>query len=334
MRPSSVPAAMSLVIKPSAPRQNQTKDVFSCRHLEYLGDINGSTAPFNIAQALSINPGLPTFPWLAPIASAYELYKFKSLRFIYAGRSSSAIGGYCTLAMDYDPSDPPPSTKQEVNNFNDRVCVVPWEIKATLNCRSSGMTRLSKFMTRSSSIADDLGLYDLATLYVVTGNQTATTGIGELWVEYEVDFFQPQTNRPGPLLARNNAVFNHVVNVNYPGGSFTVPFLNTLYNPFGFTNAGGVISGVAGVFNVYAQIQYTAATAPTNAQLNIVKSGVAIQNVFLPGATASTLNLQAVVSLTAADTLSILAVFVGGTTIVFAAGAPVGSANIFQLTPA
>lgn len=331
---SSVPAAQSLVIKARAPKQIQMRDVYTVSHLEYLGDIAGSTSPFSLSLILAINPGMPTFPWLSPIASAYEAYKFRKLQFIYAGRTSSATGGYCTLAIDYDPSDPSPASKLELNNYNDRVAVVPWESKAVLQCNQTGLTRINKYMTRGSSIADDLGLYDTGNLYVATGNQASNVAIGELWVEYTLDFYQPQTNRAGPLVARSNAGFNFLNNVNYVAGTFTIPFANIVYNPFGFTDTAGVISGVAGVFTIYSQIQYTATLAPTTIQLNILKNGVSIQNVSTPGALSGTLNLQVIASLTATDTISVAFVAVGGTAIVFPTGAPPGSANTLQLTPA
>lgn len=334
MTSTSIPAATSLIIKPKRPVQTQSKDMYTCSHLEYLGDIFGSTTAFNVSNTLSINPGLSTFPWLGSVASAYEMYRFRKLRFIYAGRTSSTTGGYCTVAIDYDPTDPAPASKPEVNNFNDRLAVAPWEIKSVLECRSSGLTRLPKFMTRTSSIADDLGLYDVGTLYAVTGGQATNASIGELWVEYVVDFFQPQTNRAGPLVARSNALFNYLSNANYAGGTLTVPFANVVYNPFGFTDVGGVISGVSGVFTVYCQIQYTAAVAPTTVQLIILKNATSAQSVFLPGATVATLNIQTVVSLTATDTISIAFTAVGGTTIVLITGAPTGSSNTLQLTPA
>lgn len=313
---------------------SQVKDSYRISHLEYLGDILGSTTTFAIAQTLAINPGMPSFPWLSPIASAYEMYRFTSLKFIYAGRSSSAVGGYCTLAIDYDPTDPPPASKTEINNFNDRVAVVPWEPKATLVCSRSALARMPKYMTRSSSIADELANYDVGTFYVVAGNQLTNAQIGELWVEYSIEFFQPQTNRAGNQIARSNALFNFLTNTAYPGGVFTVPFSNTVYNPFGFVNTAGVLSGIAGVFTVYAQIQYTAATAPTIVQMNIFKNGASVQNLNLPGATSGTLNLQYIVSLAASDTISITFVATGGTTVVLTTGAPAGSANVLQLSPA
>lgn len=277
---------------------------------------------------------MATFPWLAPIASAYDLYRYKMLRFIYAGRTSSATGGYCTICVDYDPSDPAPASKQEANNFNDRVAVVPWEQECILHCRSSGFTRIPKFMVRSSSIADELGIYDVGTLYVITGNQAAAGAIGELWAEYVVEFYQPQTNRAGPLVARSNAAFNFLTNISYVSGTLVVAFANAVYNPFGFTDTTGVLSGVAGVFTVYSQVQYTAGGAPTTVQLSILKNGAAIQALSMPGATSGTLNIQVIVSLAATDTLSIGFAAVGGTTIVLATGAPVGAANTLQLTPA
>jgi len=222
----------------------------------------------------------------------------------------------------------------EVNNFNDRTAVVPWEPKAILACQKSGLTRLTKYMTRSSSIADELANYDVGTFYVVTGNQATGGQIGELWVEYVVEFWQQQTNRAGPLVARSNASFNFLTAVPYTSGNITVPFTNTVYNPFGFTDTAGVISGVAGVFTVYAQIQYTATTAPTNVQMNIFKNGASVQNLNLPGSTAGTLNLQVIVSLMASDTLSVTFVATGGATIVLVPGAPAGTANTLQLTPA
>lgn len=275
-----------------------------------------------------------TFPWLATTASAYESYKFRSLKFVYAGRVSSTVGGYCTIAVDFDPSDPAPTSRQEINNFNDRTAVVPWTVQADLVCRRDGLSRIPKYLTRSSSVAGELGIYDVGTLYIVTGGQATSSAIGELWVEYDVEFYIPQTNRPGALVARNNAVYNYLNDITYTA-PLTVPYSNTVYNPFGFINTAGVISGVAGVFTVYAQLLVQATTL-TSGQLLINKNGTQIQNVIFPPLNSSnqaSANIQVVTSLVASDQLNVT--FSGaGSGIVLKTGVPPGSAVTFQLSPA
>lgn len=45
------------------------------------------------------------FPWLAPLASGYEKYKFKRVSFLYRSTAATTSSGLVYTAIDYDPSD-------------------------------------------------------------------------------------------------------------------------------------------------------------------------------------------------------------------------------------
>lgn len=45
------------------------------------------------------------FPWLAPLASGYEKYRFRKLSFLFRSTAATTSSGLVYTAIDYDPSD-------------------------------------------------------------------------------------------------------------------------------------------------------------------------------------------------------------------------------------
>jgi hypothetical protein len=141
-----------------------------------------------------INPGLATtFPWLSSIAIRYERYQFKKLRFHYEPKCSASTAGTVILAVDYDPLDEAPATKQEVLSYHGKGDSVPWLPCNTEMGSFIGANRGSLF-TRPGTLAAnrDQKTYDLGQLFVCTSGHAGTTVCGELYVDYEVELLIPQ----------------------------------------------------------------------------------------------------------------------------------------------
>lgn len=303
---------------------------------EYLMDINGSTSAFAIAATVPINPALPFFTWLCNIARNYEAYKFTRLKFAYVNRTTSAATGYVVLAIDFDPSEAAPMSKQQLMG-NNSVSTVP-SANITYIANSVDLNRLSRFLCRTSAISGDLSTYDLGQLYVGVGGCLTNGNIGELWVEYEVHFYTPQVESGALVNARSNSVFNSLVNTVLASGvPLTLPFGNTVFNPGGFLNAAGVFTGPSGAYLVYAQQTVSTTTTLTILQLLFLKNGVVFGAAFgaaLTGAGSSTVNGEFVVSLIAGDTLAIQVSATGTGTLTAVAGGPTGAGNTLVIVAA
>jgi hypothetical protein len=131
-----------------------------------------------------------TFPRLSAIADAFELYKFKRLRFIAIGKQASTIPGAMSLAPDLYP-DGDVFTVNEARNEEGAVLGKYWEtIVCEFPCKRG--TRVW-FLTDNLGTAspEDAILGDLH--FGVEGTVTPSQPIADIFVEYDVEFAQAQS---------------------------------------------------------------------------------------------------------------------------------------------
>lgn len=177
--------------KYSMPKQNGDGRV-CIKHREYIADIAGSVN--FTAVEYPINPGLVnTFPWLGTLAIAYESYKFKHLSFIFESSKSTTTNGSVMMTVDFDPNDDGPSTKAQALAYNNAIRGPPWET-FTYVCSKGDLAKLNQKFIRYGALTtgQDSILYDVGNLFVCTSGLADTSVIGELHVEFEVEFYTPQ----------------------------------------------------------------------------------------------------------------------------------------------
>jgi hypothetical protein len=167
-------------------------------HREYIGAVMGSTAPFT-PKTYDLNPGIEeSFPWISKIANCYTRYKWRGAVVEYEPLSSdySATGllGYCALATQYNPLEPEFSDKRQMLNheFSTEVKISKVGVHP-LECAKNQMSIDEYFIRSQRPPANaDIRFYDLGRLTVATGSNPANTQIGDLWITYEIEFFQPK----------------------------------------------------------------------------------------------------------------------------------------------
>ncbi len=193
------------------------------KHREYIKDINGSVA-FS-ASSLSINPGdSSTFPWLSVLASEFESYLFRSLKFKFETQKSASTSGSLMLAVDFDAADSIPLNKQQLMAYHNAVRSAVWEEC----CYSSSKRDLEKFgvqrYVRLGSLSGNLDIktYDVGNLIVATQGEADTSAIGELYVEYDVELITPQ-------ISNDVATYNSVHISSDVSTSRANPFNNATY---------------------------------------------------------------------------------------------------------
>jgi len=169
-----------------------------CRivHREFIQDVvagAGTPSVFNDVS-LPVNPGqTTTFPWLSSIAGRFESYQFRKLKFCYETEAPSSLGGTLVLSLDYDASDPSPTSKQQALAYRNAVRSAPW----TTCCHSSDLEDLSKQKSQfvrpaGQPVGTDIKMYDTGNLNVISqGVTTAGATLGELYVEYDVLLMTP-----------------------------------------------------------------------------------------------------------------------------------------------
>jgi len=162
------------------------------RRTERITSVSGSTE-FSTTK-IPINPGLGTFPQLMKEAEIFDQYRFHMLKFCYQQSSSTSAKGLVYLTPDYAPRDSAPEDLNQAGNNKDVARTVPWE---PVECRldPSAMFPLGhRKYIRQSLVAGDLNLYDAGNLFISTSGQADTSEIGEVWAEYDVEFFCEQSS--------------------------------------------------------------------------------------------------------------------------------------------
>lgn len=202
------------------PRISRGKNSCIIAQEEFIGNVTGAVA-FTAFQ-FAVNPGLAaTFPWLAVQAQGWERYRFRRLSFHYTTATGSTTPGIVLLAPDYDASDAIPSSEQVAMSYRDRNFDVAWCKKFSVHCRESNLNgAMKEHFIRHTGLAanQDIKMYDSLTLNVCSVGGTAVAW-GKLWVDYEVEFFNPQIRAGGSGIVL--------------GGSITGATTMTAANPMG-----------------------------------------------------------------------------------------------------
>jgi hypothetical protein len=162
---------------------------------------SGMILPLNAGEGI-------TFPWLNAVASRYEKYRFKSLRFKYVPSVSKMYGGALAMCPIYDPADPPPRSRRELYNAEGAVHS-PVHQNLSLNIPGARLNRSMYVRSTHGDLVDanelrlsDIG-YITVTLFDLDGSlattiQAAAAAYGDVFVEYEVELMSPRVSGSSP----------------------------------------------------------------------------------------------------------------------------------------
>lgn len=193
----SAPVALGQNTRTGPPRYLPTKPGNArISHTELIADVNG-TDLFTVTK-YDVNPGLNgTFPWLSSIANNYESYKFKRLRFRYTNTNATTQVGSIYLAVEYDPSDLPPSSESQIACYDGVVSGSTW-IDRTCSSSKQNLNKRTTYLVRSGPgpSPNELPLFDVGFLNVATLQNNGTPMLGKLWVDYDVELSTPQLGSP------------------------------------------------------------------------------------------------------------------------------------------
>ena len=164
---------------------------------------------FVLESSIKLNPGDPSFStWLVNIASNFEFYKFHYLKFFYIPRCATTTSGEVFLTPDMNSRDPAPITEEEACQNEKSLSSASWD-HIVIDISKKMMSNQKSWRCRKNSLMPDgadQDLYDMGNLFVHVGGQPDKKKIGQLWVEYEIEFFNPEGNStlpPSTMFARN-----------------------------------------------------------------------------------------------------------------------------------
>nr|UHS72084.1 MAG: hypothetical protein 2 [Tombusviridae sp.] len=269
-------------VKPdgSIPSMHRNDQSVVVRHKEFIGEITGATG-FTVRNRLPINPGVSsTFPWLSAMASQYSEYRVRGMVYHYVPTSGMSVAsantalGSVMIQTSYRATEAAPASRLEMLNeywaSEGRPCdefCHPIECDPKENPFNVQYVRSGDLPSTENVLAYDLG----TTTVAVSGQQTAGTVLGDLWVTYEIELKKPKlTSATGE--DANQTILVGTPNALLPfGTAFTVSKSNML----GFVPTGNSITFGAGNPGYYlvtwTVLNFTSASALTLSAISNVQ---------------------------------------------------------------
>lgn len=195
--PVSASAANGTVVSTTPQRiHTQSNGNMSVTHREYVKDVvhgNTTDSDFELLLFERINPGNANiFPWLSTIASRYESYVFRRLKFIYEPQCSTTSPGTVMLAIDFDVTDSPPIDKTALMSYKGAVRSPAW-FACVFDSDPRDLRKQQTYYTSSTELnSNDSRLSDVGRLILAFASESGGYTAGELYVEYSIDFLTPQ----------------------------------------------------------------------------------------------------------------------------------------------
>jgi len=249
---------------------------------EYVAEVAGSVAfattayPFNPGQSL-------LFPRFSKEAVLYEKWVCVSAEPYFkpevSAYNSQGSGGKVMLSFDYDAADPPPASKQQVEDSFSHSDGMGWEAFALpLDPDELNGTVRGKFV-RPGGVpgGSDIKTYDGGVLYVSTVGQAGTGVVGELRIRYRFVLVKPvlESTTTAP------AVYSASVFQSSMGEGLTsstpaqLALATTVVNGLSATNTSGSIAIGPGNYIIDADIQFSgSANAGSTYGLNFKVGGL------------------------------------------------------------
>lgn len=217
----AAPVAYATKRTGSKPRMSTKGDgTITVSHRSFLTPITNNSG--YTAIQVACNPGLVgSFPWLAGLASRYEMYRFTKLRYEFRSVVASSTSGVIMMSFDYDAADDAPTSKaqqaQTVPNSETNV----W-MNNDLSVPVDGTWRYVRQSTLASNL--DIKTYDFGNMWLSSAYGDNAVG-GELYVEFTVELKKPTAGftpsgvfscTTGAFSAPINVTANTITGVGYP----------------------------------------------------------------------------------------------------------------------
>jgi len=189
------------VIRRRRAKVTGTRGIVRIIHKELVSSVNSSTGqqPYvnngvlgtDGTSVFTVNAvAATTFPWLATIASNYDLYRFRRLRFVYVPLCPTSTSGRTTLVYDPDSSDPIPLDRVGLSNMSCSTEAPVWGA-ATLDVKLTDTNRWYYVSSEGSSATVGAYLNQGQVSWATYGVASAIQ-VGEVYAVYDVELKDPQ----------------------------------------------------------------------------------------------------------------------------------------------
>lgn len=182
------------------PQFKVNKGITTITHREFVTSVLAPSTPslFTPSRYVVNSGSTTTFPWLAPIASRYQKYRFKGLVFSFESRSSeyssaSSLGNVM-IASNYNAYDSPFSSELAMQNSAFAVTCKPSEsMLHPVECKPDDQAQKWYYTRDDVNAVNAVQLYDMCNVTVATSGLSAAAGtqLGQLWATYIVELDEP-----------------------------------------------------------------------------------------------------------------------------------------------
>jgi hypothetical protein len=336
-QPMGAATSLSRRVQTMAPVITRGAKSMRIHHRELIAaSVAGSTG-FTVQNVFYLNPGLAaTFPWLAPQAQQWQQYTVHGIRFIWVPIAPTSTAGDVYLVPDYDAADPTPTTETQAADNVDAVVDSCWQ-DIVCNLDPRGMMGLGpRRFVRPCAVAGDVKTFDVGKFFLCTNNETGTTTIGKLFVEYDIEFFEPQNDPSPQTTPQQTSFFTRTSTQTFTTATGApLQLTNTVFDPLTVgPPAVGVFTPPAGCYRIsYAGSYQDSGTEAFEVEVQLWKNGAAIvggavanqQNDASVASSQIMIALEAVLPMNGTDTFQLQVVCIG------AAGTLTSIANEQQL---
>ncbi len=168
---------------------------------EYIGDVLGSTTfasivfPGQLDSRYALNPGLePSFPWLSAVAANFESYRFHYLAVHYIPSTNLNAVGNLYMTPVVDATSPQLVASKET--LSEQFDTVDTNVKVGATCvfplgRKTEPYRW-RYVRTNVTDTQSLDTRDVGFFQFNRGINADTSIQGELWIEYDVELFNPK----------------------------------------------------------------------------------------------------------------------------------------------
>lgn len=168
-------------------------------HREFLGLVNSPGPAFNI-NAFPLNPfNATTFPWLSEIAGSFETFRIEGAVFEFKSTYGDAIAstnaalGSVILATQYNSTAPPFVTQIQMENYQYATsCKPSVSMIHPIECDPSQLPIEHLYVFNETATAADPRWTQLGVTFLATVGQQSAAVLGELWVSFDICFYQPK----------------------------------------------------------------------------------------------------------------------------------------------
>jgi hypothetical protein len=208
-RMTNAPAAFGSTVRTPEANIRTGRGTSRIAHSEYIGDVATRDAgTFDLQFIFGLNPGNSAlFPWASKIAQQYDSYRFNSLTFRYMPLCGTQTQGVVVMAIDYDASDAPPMSLQQMLTYKGAVQTNAWKPVANVSALSDLSKAKSHYVLSGVPPPNtDVKLYDVGNFYLAVNSVSAGGAIGQLFVDYDITFDTPQTELDPPSVGTRKQV--------------------------------------------------------------------------------------------------------------------------------